>query len=166
MQKKDFRKLALLGLSSGILISNTAIAQETSTTTKKPATAETKATKSADKSSSSTTTQEDDPNDGNMNYHLMSEDELILELDAKGLAMYRALDPEGKLLARKVASAMCNGTNECKGLNACQTDKNACAGKGSCKGTGKCALADKNLAVKLVSDKMAQKRAQAGNPSN
>lgn len=100
----------------------------------------------------------DDKNDGNLGYHLMTEEELLLELNDEGIKLYNKLSPEGKELARYVASQRCNGTNKCKGLNACQTEKNECAGKGSCEGLGKCAFSDKNLAVKVVSDKMAQKR--------
>lgn len=103
--------------------------------------------------------------DGNLGYHLMSEDELLMELNDKGAAIYNSLDAEGKALARRVASQRCDHTNECKGLNACQTDKNECAGKGACKGQGKCAFADKNLAVKVVADKLAQKRTNAMNGS-
>lgn len=148
MQKHDLRKLALLGLTGSLL-----------------ATAALNAASNANNKGTTQAANEYDPNNSNMNYHLMTEDELLLELDDKGIKMYKALSPEGKKLALKVASAMCNGTNECKGLNACQTDKNECAGKGQCKGQGKCAISDKNLAVKLVSDKMAQKRANATEPN-
>lgn len=103
-----------------------------------------------------------DYNDGNLGYHLLTEDELLLELNAEGTALYNSLSPEGKKLALQVASQRCDHTNACKGLNACATDTNSCAGKGSCEGKGKCALADKNLAVKLAAQKMAQKRAAAG----
>ncbi|MCE5319182.1 MAG: hypothetical protein LLG04_17695 [Parachlamydia sp.] len=103
--------------------------------------------------------KDQDPNQSNMKYHLMTEQELMLELNSDGVRMYNSLDDQGKALARRVASMMCAGTNECKGLNGCMTDKNSCAGKGACKGKGKCAISDKNLAVKLVYDKMAAKRA-------
>lgn len=98
---------------------------------------------------------------GNMGYHLMTEDELLLDLNAEGEALYRSLDKEGKELARYVASQRCMNSNACKGLNACKTPDHACMGKGQCKGTGKCAYADKNMAVKLVAEKMAEKRKQA-----
>lgn len=98
---------------------------------------------------------------GNMGYHLMTEDELMLELSAEGAALYNSLDQNGKDLARYVASQRCMGSNACKGLNACGTPEHSCMGKGKCKGTGKCAVADKNMAVKLVADKMAEKRKQA-----
>jgi hypothetical protein len=90
--------------------------------------------------------------------HLMTEDELLLELNPEGVKLYKTLTPEGKELARQVASQYCNGRNLCAGLNACQTEKNACLGKGNCKGQSKCSISDKNVAVKLVSEKMAAKR--------
>lgn len=104
---------------------------------------------------------EKDKDDGNLGYHKYTEDELLLELNDKGTALYNSLDAEGKALALLVASQRCDHTNECAGLNACQTEKNACAGQGACKGQGKCAFSDKNLAVKAVADKLAKKRAEA-----
>lgn len=102
-----------------------------------------------------------DPNSENMGYHLMSEDELLLQLNDQAAKQYQALSPEGKALAREVASQRCQGTNQCKGLNACQTDKNNCAGQGSCKGQTKCAFSDKNIVIKLVTKKMAEKRSSS-----
>jgi hypothetical protein len=98
---------------------------------------------------------------GNITYQLMTEDELLLELNEEGTRVYNNLSPEGKQLALRTASRSCNGTNECSGLNACATDKNKCAGKGSCKGQTKCAISDKNFAVKLSDKKMAEKRLNA-----
>lgn len=143
MDKKNLSKLALLGLTSGVLIANQVHAANTADASK-------------------TDTKAKDKNDENMGYHLYTEDELLLELNDEGVKLYQSLSPEGKKLALKVASARCNATNECKGLNACQTSSNSCAGKGSCKGQGKCAIADKNLAVKLVAQKMAGKREGLG----
>lgn len=113
---------------------------------------------SSAKSSTDKDNYGDDPNNGNLGYHLMTEDELLLELNDEATKLYNSLSPEGKALAREVASQRCNGTNDCKGLNACQTEHNKCAGQGSCKGTSKCAFSDKNLAVKVVAKKMAEKR--------
>lgn len=136
MKKRSFIQLALCGVLAGVCASSSVEAEE-----KKAAETQT------------------DPNTGNLGYHLLSEDELLLELNDEGYKLYMSLDAEGKALAREVASARCNGTNKCEGLNACKTDKNDCAGKGKCEGKGKCALSDKNLAVKLVAKKMAAKRA-------
>jgi uncharacterized membrane-anchored protein YhcB (DUF1043 family) len=102
----------------------------------------------------------------NLNYHLMTEDELLDQLNDEGVKVYKSLSPEGKKLAREVASSACNNMNPCKGLNACKTDKNACNGQGACKGQGKCAQSDPNVAVKLVAKKMAEKRAEALQPNN
>ena len=142
MKKNALKKLALLGLSAGICVLQSLNAA--------PAEANDKPSTSAD-----------DLNDGNLGYHMMTEDELLIELNDDGYKQYMSLSPEGKQIAREIASARCNGTNECKGRNACKTDTNDCAGKGSCKGKSKCAVSDKNLAVKLAADVMAKKRAEA-----
>ncbi|MBA3956958.1 MAG: hypothetical protein H0X51_00990 [Parachlamydiaceae bacterium] len=144
MKRHDWKRLALLGFSSGILVSSPLYAAQTTSQTK-----------------TETDSAAEDPNDGNMNYHLMTEDELLLQLNPKGIAMYKSLDSEGKALALIVASAYCMGTNPCKGLNACSQEGHDCAGKGECKGQGKCATGDKNLAVKMVRDRMAAKRSGA-----
>ena len=143
MKKISFKKLALLGIASGLCATLDIHAIDT-----KPATKE-----------------ETDPNAGNLGYHLMTEDEFLLELNDEGYNLYMGLTPEGKALAREVASSRCNGTNKCKGLNACATSSNACAGQGSCEGKGKCGISDKNLAVKLAAKKMGDKRVQISKPA-
>lgn len=92
---------------------------------------------------------------GNMNYHLLTEQELLLELDDEGTKTYNGLDSKGKELARFVASAMCQNSNACKGLGACATGDHECAGKNSCKGKSKCGQSDKNVAVRLAADRIA-----------
>lgn len=105
-----------------------------------------------------------DAEKGNLNYRLMTSDELLIELDDQGTKLYNSLDGDGKRLALFVASQRCQGSNACKGLNACATDSHECAGKGSCKGTTKCGMSDKNLAVKLAAETMAKKRAATTAP--
>lgn len=141
MKKNSLKRLACLGVASGLCLVQGIEAKDSTST---PA-----------------TEQANDPNAGNLGYYMMSEKELQDELNDDGYKLYQSLSPEGKKIALEIASARCNGTNECKGRNACKTDKNDCAGKGSCKGTGKCAVSDKNLAVKLASEVMANKRAEA-----
>lgn len=148
MKNKKLKELALLGLTTGLLVNAPAYATA----------ANSKKTPSTSAKQAATT--QDDPNKGNLGYHLMTEEELLLELTDEGTQLYNGLTPEGKALARFVASQRCNGSNECKGLNACQTDTNKCAGQGKCKGTSKCAFSDKNLAVKVVAKKMAEKRSK------
>lgn len=100
---------------------------------------------------------------GNVTFHLMSEQELLLELNEASAKLFRSLSQEGRALALKLASRSCNGTNVCKGQNACRTDKNSCYGQGSCKGQTVCGFANKNDAVKLASDLMTKKRAELKN---
>lgn len=165
MKHSDWKKLALLGMSSGFLLTYMTSCENSSNhknptgSLSRPSLQEKGIIAAADLPTKKAHIL--DPNDGNMNYHLMTEDELMLELNAEGIAMYKSLSPEGKKLAREVSSMSCNGTNKCKGLNACKSDKNSCLGKGECKGQGICAVSDKNLAVKLVHDKMANKRSDA-----
>lgn len=152
MKKCDLNRLALLGVASGLIV----LCQSTASAAESQAPDQ---TKSADKSADKKADKNNDKNadDGNLGYHLYTEDELLLELNDQGIALYNSLDAKGKALARYVASQRCNSTNVCQGLNACATDKNPCAGKGPCKAQGKCAIADKNLAVKIVADKLAKK---------
>lgn len=157
MHKEKIIKVAFLGLVNGLLISSSGSVH---------ANANGKAqTPPVLNSPVSTDAKKDDapadPNSENLGYHLMTEDELLLELNDAGTKQYMSLSPEGKALAREVASQRCQGSNSCKGLNACESEKNKCAGKSTCKGTSKCAISDKNLAVRIVADKMAQKRSQA-----
>lgn len=159
MKKQELTKLALMGLSSGLLMTSQLSASLANIDGVLAANQVSSSNKNTNNKSDDDYSQDlDDANDGNMGYHLMSEDELLMELNPQGIATYKSLSPEGKELARKVASQRCNASNPCKGLNACQTDKNDCAGKGSCKMTSKCAFSDKNLAVKVVSEKMKAKR--------
>jgi hypothetical protein len=152
MKSKKLTQFALIGLASGFLINGKSLAKEPSSNAGTPPTSA--------PNSQSNKGDLDDPNKGNLGYHLLTEDELLLELNDESTKIYNKLTPEGKALARLVASQRCNGSNECKGLNACQTDQNDCAGKGSCKGKSKCAFSDKNLAVKVAAKKMAEKRAR------
>lgn len=165
MKHSDWKKMALYGMSSGILLTYLVSCESPSN----PKANSGKLSRPNTRNNTEVIAAADlpgkkpasDANDGNMNYHLMTEDELLLELTPEGIAMYKSLTPAGKKLAIETASMQCNNTNPCRGLNSCKSDKNACAGKGACKQQGICAISDKNLAVKLVHDKMAGKRANA-----
>jgi hypothetical protein len=150
MKRKDLRQLALMGLAGGALLltpSKTQAALDVKT----PSTTQTKEEVKGAQIDYSAADRE---------YHKMSEKELLDVLDANGKKMYSELSPEGKKLAIDVASSKCSTYNTCKGLNACATEKNKCAGQGACKGQSKCAFIDKNMAVKVVYEKMKNKRAE------
>lgn len=154
MKKRNLKKLAALGLASGLLVLSAVDGQNIISE-------EIESVEGDDPADGSVPELDDenyDPNSENEGYYLMTEQELLLQLNQRGRKVYNSLSPEGKTLALKVASRRCNNANECKGLNACRTDDNDCAGQGSCKGQTKCAIGDKNLAVKLVANKMAAKR--------
>ena len=136
MKKSELTKIALFGLTSGLLFTSATPAQDP--------------------------TDREELMEENIGYHLMTKEQLFTHLNARGKKLFNSLSPEGKELALKTASARCNGTNECAGLNSCRTADNKCAGKSDCRGKGKCAISDKNLAVKLVAKKMAKKRTAAG----
>ena len=142
MKNREFKTLALVGLTTGLLISG-------------------QAAQAKDNGTDSQKNEYKDPNSENMGYHIYTKQELMLELNEDGIKMFNSLSPEGQALALKVASVRCQATNQCKGLNACKTEKNDCMFKGACKGQGKCAFSNKNDAVKAVYLKMANKRAGA-----
>lgn len=149
--KKNYSKLTQLmiaGITTGALLSQTGLAAAD----KKPADASPKKTTLMDLAAET---------GGNITYQLMTEDELLLQLNDEGTRIYNSLSPEGKKLAIQTASRSCNGSNTCSHLNACKSDSNKCAGQGSCKGQTKCAFSDKNVAVKLAAKKMAEKRLEA-----
>lgn len=91
---------------------------------------------------------------------ISGEAQLLSQLNDEGRAIYSGLDPAGKALAIKLANQSCAGKNDCKGLNSCKSKDHSCAGKGSCKGTSPGPFKDKNQAVKIAAQKMAEKRAQ------
>lgn len=84
---------------------------------------------------------------------------LMAQLDAAHQAKFNNLDCETKNLVIQVASQNCKGKNTCKGLNSCAGENNSCAGKGSCAGKTAGPIKDKNKALDLAVEHMAEKRA-------
>ncbi len=165
MKKHKLKTLALLGLAASLC----GASDELSAKDYNKSISQTSTSSSKQAASSNSSSKDDAERDKymsqNSGYHVLTEDELVGQLNATGLKLYMSLDDEGKALARKVASQLCNGTNDCKGLNSCKTDQNNCAGQGSCRGKTKCAIGDKNLAVKLAAKHMAEKRGQTFDPT-
>lgn len=155
MKKRDLnlKTLAMMGLAAGLLTSTHVSAEDKNKTTASQPQQE-------KKSSDGDSKKDSDNYDANL-FHDYTEEELLRILTPEGKRMYNSLTPEGKQLALDTASQTCNGQNKCKGLGACESKDHACAGKNSCEGQGKCAHADKNTAVKLVYEKMKQKRQKA-----
>src|SRR3989338_8838720 len=98
LAKNDFAKLALMGLTSGVLILNSGGQKKLSAAELTP---------SSEKTSPANEDSEDSgySNDnGNIGYHVFTEEELLDELNSEGEKLYQSLNEEGKKLAREVAS--------------------------------------------------------------
>lgn len=128
MKKRDYKKLALLGLTGSLLLTGTGCESM------------------ADRASNSEEVAD----------ATMSEQDLLSQLSPEGRQLYNSLNDQGKKLALQLASQTCKGKNSCKGLNSCKTDSNSCQGLGGCKGTSPGPFKNKNSAVKVAA--MATKR--------
>lgn len=131
MKKSDLKKLALLGLTAGLVCSCSEAGGENS------------------------------KNGTSSHATILTEQELVNKLDDNGKRLFSSLSPEGKSLALQLASQSCKGQNTCAGLNSCKTSEHSCAGQGGCKGTSPGPFKDKNEAVKVAAKKMAEKRQDA-----
>lgn len=175
MDKKDFKKLALLGLAGGVVLASQGTVQANQGTLSdnqgvvlaagcgakgcnnetgiKPSRAGKNFIADADEAAKADAGQ------------LMTEDQLMSQLNDQGKQQYKSLTPEGKAMAIKLASRSCKGTNDCKGQNSCKADDHSCAGKGSCAGSSQCSFKDKNTAVKVAAQLQSEKRAKTDSGS-
>lgn len=170
MKKNDLKKLALLGIAGGVLMTQgTVQANETHNQINissliahscGPTSCSHKGG-----SSGSRMIAEADESTRTSAAELMTDDQLRSQLNEQGKQTFDSLNSEGKKMAIKLASRTCKGTNDCKGQNSCKTDEHSCAGKGSCAGTSACAFKDKNAAVKVAAQKQADKRNQTNSGS-
>lgn len=131
MNKKDLKKIALLGLAGGLMVVAQGCEPSTGTSSHKE----------MQKS--------------------MTASELYAQLTPQERQEYDGMDDQGKKLALTLANQSCAGKNDCKGLNSCKAADHDCKGLGSCKGTTKGPFADKNDAVKVAAMHMAAKRKEA-----
>lgn len=179
MKKKNLKKLALFGIAGGVIVSsqgNVQAGQDINSDAFAGLLAagcgahgcnHTPPSGSGSRGMVAITDDgaQQDGQDYSSSGQLMTEDQLMSQLNDQGKQMYNSLSPEGKALAIKLASRSCKGTNDCKGLGACKTNEHSCAGKNSCAGTSKCSFKDKNLAVKVAAQKMSEKRSQTNSGS-
>lgn len=167
MKEEHLKKLAVIGLTTGLLISphKPLIAKEALSIINQNLTllADASSEKTDSKKESGQVDKEtneliEKSEAQNLNYHKVTEDELYGLVNTKTWQLYQSLDPVGKALALKIASQTCNNQNDCKHQNACQTASNPCAGKGDCKAKSKCNMSDKNIAVKIAAQVMEERR--------
>jgi hypothetical protein len=74
------------------------------------------------------------------------------KLNMEGKKTFEQMNSADRQKAMRTANAGCQGRNECKGLGGCATDEHECKGENDCKGKGGCAVTDPNDAVKLVKE--------------
>jgi hypothetical protein len=170
MERKNLRSLAVLGLSTGILISaqqtpiEAAVYDKLLTHSMSLLAANTSTSASADKKDATDEDIQKKQQENASSYKQLTEDDLYGMVNSKTWALYESLSPEGKTLALNIASRSCDGSNDCRGQGACKDNKHNCAGQNECRGKSKCNVSDKNLAVKLAANIMAKKRGEAVQP--
>lgn len=96
---------------------------------------------------------------------MLTEDQLLSQLNEHGKLLYDKMSPESKTLAIKLASRTCKGTNECKGQGSCSSNDHSCAGKNTCYGMSQCNFKDKNIALKVAQKLQTEKRLQINSGS-
>lgn len=122
MKKRDLASLALLGISSALLIAG--CQQPAKNGTASP--------------------------QGQMQSQTVMSPEMqsfYSSLNADGQRKFNSLDAKHQAMAMKMASQSCNGKNDCKGMGGCSNQNNSCAGKNACKGQGGAPAKDPNKAV-------------------
>lgn len=151
MKKCDFKKLAILGLAGGLLLTNQ-IDGADATQNKYPikySSAKSKGSEAGRRAPSRSRVRPQKQ---------MNESDLLSQLSKQGRALYSSLTPEGKKLALELANQSCEGKNGCKGLNSCKSDENSCAGEGGCQGKSPGPFHNKNEAVAIAAQHMAKQR--------
>jgi hypothetical protein len=167
-KKTELKKLALLGLAGGVILSSQAVVfaddsesnDDKGTLLAAGCGAKGCAHNTPSKGNNNTNKNfiaDADESFNTNSSQLMTEQQLKGQLNEQGKQQYNSLSPEGKATAVKLASRSCKGTNDCKGQG---INPSSCAGKNSCAGTSACNFKDKNEAVKAAAESQAQKRAQ------
>lgn len=142
MKKKDLAMLALLGLTSGMMISCK--------------TGQHKEGQPGKKDLPGKTAGQVAPSAQPMT---AEEKAFYGKLNAEGKRTFEQMNSADRQKSIQTANAGCKGKNICKGLGGCETDDHACKGMNDCKGKGGCAVTDPNDAVQMTKQStMQQKR--------
>ncbi|MBS0622166.1 MAG: hypothetical protein JSR80_04320 [Verrucomicrobia bacterium] len=127
MKKNNLTKLALMGLSCGLIIGC------------QPAQGEASEESNSLMEQSQMTPQEQD---------------FYNKLNEEGKKTFSQMSSDKRLKTMQVAQTTCKGKNSCKGLGGCKTTQHACKGQNSCKGQGGGPVKDPNDAVMMVNKQM------------
>jgi hypothetical protein len=120
MKKRDLMTLAMIGISSGLMVTGCQKGRET------------KSNVSAEEQKA--------PLDQMSFYNMLSD-------DAK--KKFDQLDEKHKAAAVDMYNQKCNGKNSCAGKGGCSTSTHDCAGKNECSGQGGAPVKDANQAVEV-----------------
>lgn len=131
MKKKDLAILAMLGISTGLLVSGCA---------------------KSNKSSNLSADEQKAPVDAGKFYNMLSDE---------GKKKFDQLDDKHKKAAVMMFNQSCKGQNSCAGLGGCDTSAHECAGKNDCKGQGGAPIKDAISAVKVQYDQQLKERGKA-----
>lgn len=93
----------------------------------------------------------------------VAESKIYNELTPSSAFLYEKMDREGQELVFQLTQQECKNLNACKGLNACaQIGENHCAGHVNYKNNSPGPFPNSDLAIRVASKKMAEKRVEIG----
>lgn len=132
MKKQDLTTLAMLGISSGLIVSGCQKGSWGKRETKPEG--------------------ENSPSEN----HLEAAEEMMADmksfydiLSPENKKKFNELDARHKMMAIEMVNQSCKGENKCAGLGGCKTSKHSCAGQNACKGQGGAPIRDPNKAVEV-----------------
>jgi len=139
MKKSDLAKLAMLGISAGLMVGGCQKQGGTGT-------------------SGQATADEQVSSDMQSFYN---------SLNPEAQKKFSQLDAQHKMMAVEMAHQSCNGKNSCKGMGGCKTSQHACGGQNGCKGQGGAPVKDPNKAVEIqYKNQMNQRQNTNGGMGN
>ncbi len=112
MKKSDLAKLALFGISAGLVAGG--------------------CQQKANKNES----HDAKKNGNNAEQSAQDMESFKASLSPEAKKQFDELDAKHKMMAVEMANQECKGKNKCSGIGGCATKDNSCAGKNSCKGKG------------------------------
>jgi hypothetical protein len=135
MKKRDLAKLAMLGISAGLIVG--VFEKRGGTGTPGQALA-----------------------DEQMSSDMQA---FYNSLSPEAQQKFNQLDAQHKMMAVEMAHQNCSGKNKCAGMGGCSTAQHACAGQNGCKGQGGSPVKDANKAVDIQYQNQTNQRQNLNN---
>ena len=135
MKKGELAKLALLGISAGLMVGGCHQKKDTGTASQGSA-------------------------DEQMSQDMQS---FYSSLSSDAQKKFVQLDAQHKMMAVEMAQQGCHAKNKCAAMGGCATSDHGCAGLNACKGQGGAPVKDANKAVEIqYKNQMAQRSKTSG----